>query len=119
MSYPQKLGALWWTKNIRYTIYFLRELTGPIIAGYVLYLLIGVWAQPKPLFQHIPGFAAISWMALIASILHSITWFWVTIKISPIQLSRLLHALAFAGLLAGWLLLSYLLIYVDFFYQSF
>lgn len=79
------MSPFWWLTSIRYFIYFIRELTGPVIAFYTAYFMIRWYFNPALSFINTPSFKTISWIGLMASIIHSLTWFWVTAKISPVS----------------------------------
>ena len=64
----------WWTRNIRTTIYFIRELTGPVIAFYFLYFLIAATFDTSLKFTNAAAFHVISWIGLTAAVFHTITW---------------------------------------------
>ena len=114
MNFEPTPSPLWWTKNPRYLIYFLRELTGPVIALYALWFLGGAMADQTLAFTHGTSFRFMSGVGLFASIFHTLTWFWVTVKIAPVPLPRALQMLGFLGLIAVWLGASFFLLH--FFY---
>lgn len=107
----QKLSHFWWTSNIRYFIYFLREFTGVLIAFYTVFFLGKAIFDPGLVFVQTLGFQVISWIGLSAAIFHSVTWFWVTVKISPLPLKKPLQIFLFIALLILWLLISYALLH--------
>ena len=119
MTFTPKFSPLWWTRNLRYFIYFLRESTGVFIALYLLVYvgkLTHTWSDPGPISQSIlwnVSTKLLPWLspiALAAAIFHTITWFWVTVKISPIPLPRWLQIIGFLGLISAWLTISYFLL---------
>lgn len=112
----QKLSSFWWTSNMRYLLYFLREFTGVIIAFYAIFFLAKAMFDPSLGFVRSLGFQVISWIGLIAAIFHSVTWFWVTVKISPIPLKKPLQIFLFIILIIFWLALSYF--FLNFFYEK-
>lgn len=114
MFFP-KISRTWWTKNPRYTIYFLRELTGVVIALYVMYFLIYELFYEYRTFSQNAVSQIVSWISLAAAVFHTITWFWVTVKISPVQLKKHIQIATFIGLLAVWIAASYFLL--QFFYD--
>lgn len=116
MNYEQKTTRLWWTQNIRYLIYFLREFTGVLIAFYTIFFLTQAIFDPSLAFVKEFSFRLMSWIGLAAAIFHSITWFWVTVKILPIPLKKPLQVFFFLILIILWLTLSYFLLH--FFYVS-
>lgn len=108
--YEQKTSPLWWTANIRYFIYFLREFTGVLIAFYTVFFLAKAAFDPELTFVKNPSFQIVSWIGLAAAVFHTTTWFWVTVKISPIPLKKPMQTLAFIALIALWVVLSYFLL---------
>jgi fumarate reductase subunit C len=116
MNYEQKLSHFWWTGNIRYLIYFLREFTGVLIALYTIFFLAQAIFDPTLSFVKEYSFRIVSWIGLAAAIFHTITWFWVTVKISPIPLKKPLQVFFFLILIILWLTFSYFLLH--FFYVS-
>lgn len=113
-SYEQKQSAFWWTRDIRTTVYFIRELTGVFIAFYVMYFIAYGFFDSYRTFATHTASNVISWISLGAALIHTVTWFWVTVKISPVPLSKILQMLAFLGLIAAWIGVSYYLF--SFFY---
>jgi len=107
----QKPGPLWWTKNIRYLTYFVRELSG-ITLGLLAFIFI-VTFPAAILFRIgnvIPFISALAWIGLISSLIHTLTWLSAIPKILPLQLSAVQQKIAYAVLVIAWLALSYLLI---------
>lgn len=84
------MSPFWWLSNIRYLLYFLREFSGPVIAIYAAYFLIRWYLDPSLLFLKNTGFQVLSWIVLAFSILHTITWFIVTGKLTRWFVSVLL-----------------------------
>lgn len=109
----QKLSPLWWTRNPRYTIYFLREVTGPLIAFFILYFLIAGLFDPTLSFMKDAAFKAASWIGLGAALIHTLTWFWVTARL--ISQRRTYKILFFTFLLVLWVGVSSAFLY--FFYE--
>lgn len=102
--YAQKISRFWWLSNSRYTIYFLRELTGVIIAVSVILFIISFFLSAPQVFRwFVP-------VAFVAALFHTLTWFWVTIKISPLPALRLIRLMAFFSIAALWLFVSYFLL---------
>ena len=109
-----KISRLWWLGNIRYFIYFLREFTGALIAFYAIFFLAETMLDPALTFVKELRFKVVSWIGLSAAVFHTITWFWVTVKISPIPLKKPAQIFLFIIFVTLWLLLSYFLL--NFFY---
>jgi fumarate reductase subunit C len=114
MNLEQRQSPLWWTRNLSSTVYFLRELTGVLIAAWTIYFLTAAIFDPTVSFFTETTFRIASAVGLTAAIFHTITWFWVTVKISPLPLSKKLSLAAFLGLIAAWFVISYALL--NFFY---
>lgn len=106
----------WWTKNIRYALYLIRELTGPLIVGYFIIFLIlmtgeslSIWdseigeAVAPFLFCTLYGFTIVGFFA---SLIHSVTWFWATTKASPIPLSKPFQFFLFFSSIFAWIIFS-------------
>lgn len=93
----QKLSLFWWLGNIRYFVYFLRELSGVIIVFSLPLIALGIAMFLLPI-------------AFAAAIFHTITWFWVTIRISPLRSSKILHVIGFLVLIGATTALSYFLL---------
>lgn len=66
---------------MNYFIYLTRESTGPVIAIYTIAFLIGALFDPHLTFLLNPYFRILSWIALAAAIIHSLTWLWVLPKL--------------------------------------
>lgn len=113
-----KQSPFWWTRNAASTIYFLRELTGVVIALYVIVFVTSAWWMIAANGMPLPGidgiFTILLPLTLIAAIFHALTWFWVTLKLFPMPLPPQLQLLGFLGLMAVWLAVSYFLL--NFFY---
>ncbi|MEK9132334.1 MAG: hypothetical protein AAB606_01315 [Patescibacteria group bacterium] len=77
MKYFPKISPLWWTQNIRYLVYFLRELTGVFIAFYIISFLVLAFNDPHLAFTLTPFFKIVSVIGLMAAVFHSLTWLWV------------------------------------------
>lgn len=112
--FMQKPAPLWWTANIRTVIYFLRELTGVFISFYALSFLVLAFFDPELAFIDSVFFRVTSWIGLTAAAFHTITWFAVTVTISPIPLPRAAQIFAFLSLLTGTIGASYFIL--NFFY---
>lgn len=95
-------------------IYFLRELTGVVIAGWTIYFLTLAIFDPTLAFISTQTFRVASAAALLAAIFHTITWFWVTVQLAPIPLKKSTQIIIFLGLIAIWIAVSYFLF--NFFY---
>lgn len=118
-SHPQ--SPLWFTRNIRYFVYFVRELTGVFIAFYVIYFLILALRHPADWndFLPSPAFRILSGITLAAAIFHTVTWLFVSVKIAPLPQNKAVRIAAFIFLICVWLVLSFILIQEDYLYFTF
>lgn len=91
----QKPNHLWWTKNPRYFIYFLREFSGVLIAFYILGILY--FGQSSWL----------TWIGLTGAIIHTLTWLYVMPRLLPFKLSKMQQKVAYVLFLGIWLAVSY------------
>ena len=98
-----------WLQNIRYFLYFLREFTGVAIGLYLIFFLASALLDPSMAFTKYTTFKLVSWIGLSAAIFHSLTWFWVTIKIAPFPTQKFARAFAFVILIGGALGISYII----------
>ena len=108
----QKPGLFWWTKNVRYLMYFLRELNGILLGLTVFVLILFFYAAILfHLYLNLDRLTtAIIWICLISSLIHTITWLGAMPKILPLQLSAFRQKIAYVILVIFWLGLSYLLL---------
>lgn len=106
----QKQSALWWTRNSASIVYFLRELTGVFIAGWTIYFLTSAIFDPALAFLKTATFRIASVIGLIAAVFHTITWFWVTVRLAPVALKKSAQLILFFGLIAVWIAISYFLL---------
>lgn len=106
----QKTSSFWWTRNPRTLVYFFRELTGVFIALYTMVFLCLAFFDSTLSFVHETAFSFISFIGLVAAIFHAITWFWVTITISPVTLPFPDKIGGFISLIAVWIVVSHLLL---------
>lgn len=91
----QKQSPLWWTQNIRYFIYFIRELSGVIIAFAVMYFIF------LPLRKYaIDTIVYPIWF--YASVIHSLTWFWAMTKLAPFPPSLENRIILYMLILTTW-----------------
>ncbi|MEK7524414.1 MAG: hypothetical protein AAB588_05300 [Patescibacteria group bacterium] len=110
MSFEQKQSPFWWTRNPQTVVYFLRELTGVFIALYVMIFLTLAMTDATLNFSRGIFFKTISWIGLIAAVIHTLTWFWVTVKITPVLLPKWMQLFLFLLLVVAWLIGSYFLL---------
>lgn len=111
----QRPSAFWWTRNIATVIYFMRELTGVFIAAYLIYFL-GITEFTKLTLAQLQitlHFKIMSVIGFAAACVHTITWLWVSTKVTPRPLPRSMQIGMFILLLAFAVGTSYtLLIYL-------
>lgn len=117
--FPQKLPSLWFTQNIRYFVYFLREFTGILIAIWVINLILAFFVMNieggRNVFSNFRledklfyTLRYTNYIGFFAAIFHSLTWLYVMTKLSPIPLKGISQKLAYAVLIIIWLSLSYI-----------
>jgi len=121
----QKPGPLWWTRNPRYFLYFVREING-ILLGFMaftwiiaLILISLIWKyalNSDALFINTTNFLipVFIWTTIISSIIHTLTWLSAMPKILPLQLSNLQQKIAYVILIIFWLGLSFILLNIFF-----
>ena len=103
----QKQSAFWWTRNLRYFSYFVRELSGVAIAFYVMYFLSSIYFNAGQGLFGIRLHRIFTWIAFGAAIIHALTWFWVMAKLAPIKPSRAGQMLLFFAIIGGVAAASY------------
>jgi fumarate reductase subunit C len=99
----------WWTRNMNSLVYFLRELTGVGIAVYFIYFWFLPYISPRATIYD-TSFLVMSWIGLVSACFHSLTWFWVAVKVTPFDLPRKVEIALFVKLLLIWGVLSYFLL---------
>lgn len=99
--------STWWTHDLIGWIYFLRECTGLFISAYWVIFLVFWWKDPGVLFVEEMWFKTVSVVGLVAAVFHSFTWFAVSVKVTPFDLSKTVERAGFVGLVLIWLLSSY------------
>ncbi len=128
MTLEHSLSRLWWTKNIRYFVYFVREFSGVVIALYTLYLLymmatrdvVSITGTASTIasielnFINSRLFHALTGIALMASLFHSISWFYVMAKLTPVRMGGFVvpQFLTFALIMLIWVGVMYGLLYL-------
>jgi fumarate reductase subunit C len=117
----QKLSRTWWTKNIRYFLYFIREFSGVLIALFTISFIAIVSIdqigtkfnlqnlQISGFLKSIP-FQIIEYLGLAGAVIHTLTWLSVMPKISPIKLPETQQKIAYLALIAVWLGISLIII---------
>lgn len=111
----QKQGAYWWTGNIRYFIYFMREIAGIILGACAFIIVLALFcifisgeagAGFFPILMKVFKYA--SYLAFGASIIHSVTWLDAMPRIMPFTLSKTGQKIAYLILIAVWISISWL-----------
>lgn len=117
---PQRLeqttSPLWFLRNGKTLLYFFRELTGLIIAAYCVYFSYQWYFDEALTFVRAQSFYIFSMVTFAASILHTLTWLWVTTQVTPVPLPQKIQyalfavlVLIFGGISYGMLQLFYIL----------
>lgn len=121
----QKPGPMWWTRNPRYFLYFVRELNG-ILLGFMAFawIITLIWVSltwkyalnSDALFIATANFLipVLIGTTIISSIIHTLTWLGAMPKILPMQLSALQQKIAYVILIIFWLGLSYFMLNIFF-----
>ncbi len=110
--YNQKQSPLWFMRNHRTMLYFLRELTGVVIAAYFVYFSYSWWNDAALQFVHSEPFYTLSFITFGASLIHTVTWLWVTTQVTPMPLPKNIQQILFFVLIGTALGLSFALYYL-------
>ena len=95
--YPElrrKLTPGWWTSNRHYTLYMIREWTSLFVALFSLVYIYGLslWATgSRTAFLDLllnPAMIAFSFIALIFTMYHAVTWFYLLGKVVPVKIGK-------------------------------
>jgi fumarate reductase subunit C len=95
--YPElkrRITSGWWTTNRRYTLYMVREWTSLFVALYSLLIIYGLslWANGTRAdflnFLKNPSIIAFSLVALVFTMIHAVTWFWLLGAVAPVKIGR-------------------------------
>ena len=95
--YPElrrRLSPGWWTANRHYAMYMVREWTSLFVAVYSLIFISGLslWATGSRAsflnFLKNPAIIGFSLVALVFTMYHAVTWFYLLGAISPIKIGR-------------------------------
>jgi fumarate reductase subunit C len=96
-DYPElkrRIAPGWWTANRRYTLYMVREWTSLFVALYSLLIIYGLslWANGTRAdflnFLKNPSIIAFSLVALVFTMIHAVTWFWLLGAVAPVKIGR-------------------------------
>ena len=93
MPYPRQRSKAWFLKRWPYRIFVLRELSAVFLAAYMVLLLVLVMKvhdgdHSLKNFENTlksPGLLALSSIALLFALLHSVTWFQAVPKALPLR----------------------------------
>ena len=117
--FVQEQERFWWTKKTSYFTYFVREMSGALIALYVL-TAIGHEAFSILLadnlqlaanlndFRHSFPYYAIQYSGLAGELIHSISWLIIMPSISPFELSKKQQIAGIVILIASAAAFSYM-----------
>ena len=95
--YPElrrRLSPGWWTSNRHYAMYMVREWTSLFVALYSLIFIYGLslWATGSRAeflnFLRNPAVVGFSLIALVFTMYHAATWFYLLGAISPVKIGR-------------------------------
>src|SRR5215472_7008573 len=95
--YPElktRIKPGWWTANRRYTLYMVREWTSLFVALYSLLIIYGLslWANGTRAdflnFLKSPAVIGFSLVALVFTMIHAVTWFWLLGAVAPVKIGR-------------------------------
>jgi fumarate reductase subunit C len=96
-QYPEltkKLTPGWWTHNRRYAMYMVREWTSLFVALYSLLMIYGLalWANGTQAdfltFLKNPAVIGFSLVALVFTMYHAVTWFYLLGAVAPVKIGR-------------------------------
>ena len=96
-QYPEfrkRVSPGWWTASRHYTTYMVREWTSLFVAVYSLLIIYGLslWSMGSPVdflnFLKNPAMIGFSLVALVFTLYHAATWFYLLGAISPIKIGR-------------------------------
>src|SRR5438094_650039 len=125
--YPElrrRLSPGWWTANRHYAMYMVREWTSLFVALYSLIFIYGLslWATGSRAeflnFLKNPAVVGFSIVALVFTMYHAATWFYLLGAISPVKIGRsttkpwqaLVLNLLLLVIVSGIILLAYYLV---------
>lgn len=96
-KYPElrkRITPGWWTANRNYTVYMVREWTSLFVALYSLVIIYGLslWANGTRAdflnFLKNPAVVGFSIVALVFTMIHATTWFWLLGAVAPVKIGR-------------------------------
>ena len=93
-EYRRKLGPGWWLSNSHFTQYMIREWTSFFVAVFSLiyvyelsFFASGARDSALALMRN-PGIITINVLALLFTLYHAFTWFYLIGKVQPIKLGK-------------------------------
>jgi fumarate reductase subunit C len=94
--YIRKVPAAWWLKKSAYFYFMLRELTAVVMAAYCVLLLVMLWCLKQGSVQYAnlldllqtPWSIALHFLACVAALYHTYTWFALAPKVLVIRLGE-------------------------------
>jgi fumarate reductase subunit C len=95
--YPElkrRIPLRWWTANRHYAMYMVREWTSLFVALYSLIVIYGLslWATGSRAnfldFLKNPAIIGFGLVALVFTMYHAVTWFYLLGAISPVKIGR-------------------------------
>jgi succinate dehydrogenase subunit C len=93
-EYKRKLGPGWWLSNSHYIQYMIREWTSLFVAVFsLIYVyelsLFASGAKDSALtLMKNPGIIAFNIVALLFTLYHAFTWFYLTGRVQPIKIGK-------------------------------
>lgn len=97
----------WWAQDGTGWLYFLREFTGVLIALYMVTFIVAWWQEPGGQFVGEFWFKVVSEVGLAGAVFHSLTWFAVSLKVTPFDLPKWVERVGFLAMIILWLGISY------------
>ncbi len=105
----KKQSAFWWTRSPETIIYFVRELTGVFISIFVVIFAVTSSTHNFRWMVAQAWFGPLAIATLVASLIHTTTWLWVSTKITPFDLKLPARIALFTVLLVAFGAASYFL----------
>jgi len=101
------LHRLWFFQTPTYVLYFIRELTGFFIALYFVYFIVFPFLfGPVGALIH----KVIEYSALVAALIHTITWLFVSTSVTSFDLKPAQQAVLFFFLILAWIAVSFFIL---------
>ena len=93
-EFKKRITPGWWTANRRYGLYMVREWTSLFVALYSLLFIYGLslWFYGTEAdflkFLKNPVMIGFSLVALVFTMIHAVTWFWLLGAVAPVKIGR-------------------------------